>query len=173
MISISFPGHMPLTSDSPLRPREVGSRLSAALRLDTGPRQYPPLLADSVRCRGAMAVPDTVVLPGDTSVTRRSYVRVGISGERLARCSALCCNRSGLRCNENLMRDSQLVVAKPTLVVAYGGTLQLSLLDRTESASPPRAEPCVRAPLSPPVAPASYFCGPRRCGTRRGSTASR
>jgi hypothetical protein len=45
-------------------------------------------------------------------------------------------------------------------VVAYGGTLQLSLLDRTESASPPRAEPCARAPLSPPVAPASYFLRP-------------
>jgi hypothetical protein len=59
------------------------------------------------------------------------------------------------------MRDSQLVVAKPTLVVAYGGTLQLSLLGRTESASPPRAEPCARAPLSPPVAPASYFCSLR------------
>src|SRR6266550_802118 len=30
------------------------------------------------------------------------------------------------------------------------------LSDRTEPASPPRAGPCARAPLSPPAAPASF-----------------
>src|SRR5690348_1165056 len=95
---------MPLTSDSPLRPPEVDSRLSAALRLDTGPRRYPPLFADSVRCCRRTAVLGIVILPADTPVTERSYARVGISPRGVARCTALCCNRSGLRRNENLLR---------------------------------------------------------------------
>ena len=53
---------------------------------------------------------------------------------------------------------------KTTSVGAYRGTLRISLPIRTEPASPPRAGPCARAPLSPPAAPASFLCA---CGGSR------
>src|SRR5580692_100300 len=109
-----------------------------------------------------MAVPDTSVLPGDTSVPGRELRPGRNLGEGLARCSALCCNRSGLRCNENLLRGFTTSRRETDTGGRIRGHFAAILLDRTESASPPRAEPCARAPLSPPVAPASYFCGPRR-----------
>ena len=84
MISISFRDHMPLTTDSPIRLREVGSRLSAALRLDRRAEAIIAVVADSVRCCGWMAALDIDILLGDTPATGRSYLPVGIWSGTLA-----------------------------------------------------------------------------------------
>src|SRR6266702_4476748 len=122
-----------------------------------GPRRYSALFADSVRCWGR-----------DGCRGRRRYAGNGAelpSGRNLSQnpssgapgyvvivlgyaATSTCCGFTTSR------RETDT-----------GGRIRghfAAILNRTESASPPRAEPCARAPLSPPAAPASYsgaaFC---------------
>src|SRR5690242_6262855 len=88
-------------------------------------------------------------------LSENSYRGVSKLAIGLLRPFFICCNSIGLTLQRAPVADTPPVVGKPELVVAYEGTLRISL--RKDGAGlPPRAGPCARAPLSPPAAPASF-----------------
>jgi len=118
---------MPLTSDSLIRLREVGSRLSAAFKAGQGGwgsigrcLRTVSGVAGGIRARTSISY--WVIHRQRSGAT----IQYGNLSETLVRAAPVCCNSDWADAATSTCSGTQLVVAKPTLVVAYGGTLQIS-----------------------------------------------
>ena len=148
---------MQLASGSRIRPAAAASPLSAAFTAgQEGPRRYSLLFAHSDRRDIVTLLSDKPVsapglllssklpeMPGASGIAARSCASIGLGYAANSTCGGHTTSRR-----------------KTTLVVAYRGNSSYPN-DRTGPASPPRAGPCARAPLSPPAAPASFSTGRR------------
>src|ERR1700749_552281 len=98
----------------------------------------------------------SIILLSDTSVTGRSLPSNSQSRLGLAGHGGVCCNSDWADAATGTCGGHTTGRRETDTGGRIRGHFADKLIDRTEPASPPRAGPCARAPLSPPVAPASF-----------------